>query len=214
MKYPLVCIDNFYPDPMKVRNFALKQKFESTIKGGFSGKRTDSIHKLDINLFNYFCARVFSIFYDFDYEKQLEWTMNTCFDITDKSVKEGWIHTDSNMELVGLLYLTPNSKIESGTSFYSKNNNYNEEKLSQKKIDFFLNKTDEEEYFKTLKEHNNNFTKNLTIGNIFNRLIVYDPTMYHAHDNLLNTEERLIQVFHVSKFNAKMSPLERMRRYD
>jgi len=214
MKYPLICVDNFYPDPIKVRNFALKQKFESTFKGGFPGKRTDSIHKLDSKLFNYFCARVFSIFYDFDYEKQLEWTLNTCFDITDKSVKEGWIHTDSNMELVGVLYLTPNSQIESGTNFYLKNNNYNEESFSHKKVDFFINKKNKQEYFNTLKNHNENFTKTITIGNIFNRLIVYDPAMYHAQGNLSNVEERLVQVFHVSKFNAKMTPLERMRRYD
>ena len=192
--------------PEEVREFALEQEFK--VRGNYPGMRTEPFANEDIK------ETIESIIAPFA-GKITRWhtEYTGCFQYTT-AYDRSWIHADSWNDWAGVLYLTPNSKIESGTSFYSKNNNYNEEKLSQKKIDFFLNKTDEEEYFKTLKEHNNNFTKNLTIGNIFNRLIVYDPTMYHAHDNLLNTEERLIQVFHVSKFNAKMSPLERMRRYD
>jgi hypothetical protein len=214
LKFPFVCVDNFYPDPYKIRDFALEQNFTKTTKGGFPGKRTKGIEELDIKLFNYFNARLFSIFYDFDFEK-LNWTVNTTFDI-NKNESEGYIHTDGNSTFVGLIYLSPEANLKSGTNFFIKNQNYNQDYMGvEDKVNYFKNNTEEnkERYLKSKEQHNNMFTQSMEIKNVFNRLIAYDPSIYHAPAEIYE-QERLIQVFHVEKFDAKLKPLERMRRYD
>jgi len=210
--FPFICIDNFYNNPEKIRDIALNENFEKTKKGGFPGLRTKGIHEINVNLFNYFCARLFSLFYDLNNEKNLKWTVNTCFDIS-KNEKEGWVHTDDKSILVGLIYLSKNCNINSGTNFFIKNNNYNDLEYINYKLNYCNGNLSKTEYEKILLKHNSNYTKTLTVKNIFNRLIAYDPKIYHAPD-IIDEKERLIQVFHVEKFDAELTPLNRMKRYD
>jgi len=210
--FPILCLDNFYSNPEKIRNLALQQNFEKTKQGGFPGRRTKPLNEIDINIFNHFCARLFSIFYDFNFEKNLNWTVNTSFDITENE-EEGWIHTDDKSLFVGVVYLSKDKNIESGTNFFEKTNDYDDNTYVDKKIKYCNDNLNKNEYSEILKKHNSNYTKTVSIKNIFNRLIAYDPKIYHS-PGFIDNSERLVQVFHVEKFDAKLTPLERMRRYD
>ena len=53
--FPALCIDDFYPNPDEVRKFALEQNFYPADGGTYPGKRTDHLHELDEDFFNYFC---------------------------------------------------------------------------------------------------------------------------------------------------------------
>jgi len=213
--FPLIIVDNFYNNPLNIKKIATNQIYSETKKGNYPGFRTKSINEFDISLFNYFCTKLFSIFYDFSLE-EIKWKVNTCFDLIKKDSlaamsTDGFIHTDSNMKMAGLVYLNENLPNNTGTNFYIKKNiSYNDDKNIQTKVKFFNDKSFFPDYKLNLKNHNSNFQKTIQIENIFNRLIAYDPEIYHANGDLSNlTEDRLIQVFHVEELNCKKTPLKR-----
>lgn len=212
MKYPLICIDNFYKDPLSVREFALKQIFTTTKKGGFPGKRTEPLHLLDKSFFDNFCYKVFSIFYDLNKE-DINWTVNTNFDINTKDDVEGWIHKDENAVFVGVIYLTPNIDNESGTNFYKKTKDFDEQTYVNDKINYFTKKEKKEKYFESLQKHNKNFERTIKIDNVFNRFVAYDANTWHSIGNLKNVDERLTQVFFVEKCDVRTTPIERINSY-
>jgi hypothetical protein len=185
MKTSLIIIENFYSNPYEVREFALKQEYET--KPYSPGGRTKqsflttttktcleqlilphagkiTFFSLDCGCFNYTIANSIS-----------EW-------------KSGQVHTDSVFDWAGLCYLTPDAPAGTGTSI-----------LLNKKV-----KTLNLENRK-LQEKIGNDWQDLTkwevhdiVGNKFNRLVLYRGQLAHApmlhFGNDIHTG-RLTQVF-------------------
>lgn len=121
-----IVIENFYEEPDKVREYALKQEYRYD-SAAFPGKRSNnsyyptSIHDtLKTILSPYFSDVRIS-----------EGSSNGEFQITNKHDKS-WIHQDElnkncKASIAGVCYLTPNAPLDSGTIFFEKNfdnNNY------------------------------------------------------------------------------------------
>ena len=185
MRVNALVIDDFYSDPHQVRNFALNQEFK--VRGNYPGQRTESF------LGDSTKKRLQEILYPYagnitnwggEYTGSFQYTV-----ASDRS----WIHSDSTTDWAGVLYLTPDAPLSSGTGIFK-------HKQSGMMTWDYTNKSPE--YLKTEpREDFQDMTKWDLVdrfGNIFNRLIMYRADNYHMSlDYFGNTKEngRLFQVF-------------------
>jgi len=120
-KQPTVCnliiIDNFYENPNEIREFALSQEFFESSKD-YPGKRTVSFATEELKNKLQVIIEPFGGKID-DFELT---TSNGCFQFATFEDKT-WIHSDTfkGEEFIswgGLIYLTPDAPLSSGTGFY------------------------------------------------------------------------------------------------
>ena len=128
----VIVIDDFYPDPDSVVNYALSQKFSSNIDSNWPGKRPPKMddncdivisflnllkNKTNVDVFNYDLETSFHKTYIFSSFK-------------NSSLNSGFVHTDlyenyfidGKKTLSGVVYLNKKSIKSSGTSFYKLKN--------------------------------------------------------------------------------------------
>jgi hypothetical protein len=98
------------------------------------------------------------------------------------ALENSWIHRDLR-QWAGVCYLTPDAPLESGTTLYK------DREFSNPKEVYDLTK----------------FQKDITVGNVYNRLILYKGSLLHKSDTyfgLTIKEARLFQVFFLGELNA------------
>jgi hypothetical protein len=215
--FPAICVDDFYEDPDYVREFALAQKFHKNHNGHWPGMRTDGLHNIDDKFFNYFCNKLFSLYFDLN-TTNIKWNVETAFQIipklhSDKSSAKntGWIHTDDGYIFAGIIYLNPNPNPDAGTSLY-KLINPNNIDSSSAKIDLYKNNIDTD-YDNSINKHNQSFQETARFNNVYNRLISFDSTVYHGANSFYSeSENRLTQVFFVKQITSNQNvPIQRSK---
>jgi hypothetical protein len=154
--------DNFYSNPLDVRNFALSLPF--TVTGNFPGARTESMEGL-----NFHNAKTM---FETLLRKKISWwpaQYNTSFQYTTEDSKT-WIHYDDT-DWAAVLYLTPDAPLDSGTAIYM----HNETKI------YKLDKNDPKTDMNGSQDVNDTskWTPIIQTANIFNRLIIYRGNYYH-----------------------------------
>jgi hypothetical protein len=191
----IIVVDNFYNNAQNTRDYILTQEF--SVKGNYPGRRTVSYANEHLKSIIQEYVRPFGgnitefPIPDNDVDTKKE-VYNGSFQYTT-SRDRSWIHTDSWNNWAGVLYLTPDAPLSSGTAFYRfKNGEYSEE-------DTKILKT---------KEQTDNYSQDLTkwelvdrVGNVFNRLILFNSKRFHmSMDYFGNNKEngRLFQVFFFS----------------
>lgn len=121
-----VCIDNFLPYPNVVRSWALQQQYytaqELTKKYQketiWPGKRTLQVTELDMGYSNIILSRVCELCAKhFDMTDRIQ--ISSMFQLTSLEDGDSWVHSDYTVNYAGLLYLSPNAPIDSGTTFYN-----------------------------------------------------------------------------------------------
>jgi hypothetical protein len=129
----LIVIDNFYNNPLETRNYILKQEF--SVKGNFPGQRTIS-YATDLikDIIQKYIEPFGNKITDFPCPKDASKTKdNTDFKTNEPKEKEdiyngsfqyttsrdrSWIHTDKWNNWAGVLFMTPDAPLSSGTAFY------------------------------------------------------------------------------------------------
>ena len=61
-----------------------------------------------------------------------------------------------------------------------------------------MKKKQDEEYKKSLEEHNQKFEETIRIGNIYNRMIAYSASESHCLNGVPKNEERLTLLFFIN----------------
>jgi len=154
MKLNIIIIDNFYENPYTIREYALNQDY---IIPEHQPRRTDFLNDINIHTFE-------KILYPFI--KKITY-IDSCFHYRISSEKK-YIHFDA-YDIAGIIYLTPDAHLNSGTSFYTKT-------------------TDDNDTYKLIT----------SVSNIFNRLVLFDSRQYHVQTNEFGntiTNSRLTQTF-------------------
>jgi hypothetical protein len=192
--YPITVIDNFFKDPDKVREFALKQIFKTNkerIDGGehilYPGARTDALHVIDIDLYFEFTSKLSSIFHNVQ-EQRVNWEVYAFFQLVPKNWKDGWIHVDGSDLNAGVLYLTPNAPLNSGTSIYKPNCLFNTkryEELQVTKNAFYQQNIKSSKYDEDRIECNSMFDETIKVNNLYNRCVMFNGNEYHGADTFL-----------------------------
>ena len=186
MRVNALVIDDFYSDPDKVRNFALKQEFK--VRGNYPGQRTESYLNDSMK------KRLQEILYPYagtvtnwggEYTGSFQYTVSR-----DRS----WIHADSTTDWAAVLYLTPDAPLSAGTGIF---------KHKATGLTNWDYRNSNPEYLKTQPPGDGfqDMTKWEIVdkfGNVYNRLIMYRADNYHMSldyfgNNLENG--RLFQVF-------------------
>lgn len=216
--YPNVVIENFYEKPDQIRKFALKQKFTychqlKNIDYVYPGCRTEELFALDKDLYEKVCKKLISVFHNSKHD-YMQWAISTSFQIVEEKFDFGVIHQDTNTIFAGVLYLTPNAPLDSGTSLYKPNKLFNEENyqaaLRQNDVNFKTGHPVSAEYHTM-------FDEVLRVNNVYNSLILFNAQTFHAAnkffgDSLKNG--RMAQVFFITKIDAKsydIFPLQRTK---
>jgi hypothetical protein len=187
MRFNSLTIDDFYADPMQVREFALKQEFK--VRGNYPGQRTESFLTDSIK------QKLRDILYPFageitnwggEYTGSFQYTT-----AADRS----WIHADSTTDWAAVCYLTPDAPVTAGTGiFRHKETGW---------MNFDYKKQNDPEYMKQAPPGHDmmDYTKWEMVdrvGNVFNRLIMYRADNYHVSLDYFGkdlNDGRLFQVF-------------------
>lgn len=187
MRINSITIDDFYSNPLEVREFALRQEFK--VRGNYPGQRTQSF------LTDALKQKFREILYPFageithwggDYTGSFQYTT-----ANDRS----WIHSDSTTDWAAVCYLTPNAPLSAGTGiFRHKETGW---------MHFDYKRENDPEYMKQAPpgHHSQDYTKWEMvdkIGNVFNRLIMYRADNYHVSLDYFGKDMydgRLFQVF-------------------
>lgn len=217
--FPITCIDDFYQNPDEVRKFALSQDFSQTVAGNYPGVRTRLLHEISENFFNTFCAKLFSLYYNYKHE-HINWIVETTFqkiypysDNRDSIFNEGWIHLDSQDSIAaGVIYLTPDPYPDAGTSFYEIiDRNY---KCDGKLRDTLYSgkEVDRQEYIKEKHRNTRAYQKINEIANRYNRCSFYGAQYPHRESKFVahDTEPRLTQAFFIRDIKSMGTPLQRV----
>ena len=213
--FPVTCIDNFYKDPDKIREYALSLEYFQN-DGRYPGKTTDHLSNLNPDLFNQFCCKLMGIYFDFTVS-WANWDIHTYFQLIDSQHDDplspknsGLIHLDDDKVMGGIIYLTPDIDASCGTSIFKINDNINRvHRLSDtdKKIksDFYKDGIDNN-YDSMILNHNSKFKETGRFYNEYNRLVAFDGQTYHGVNSFYTKSQRLTQVFFVNDLTTNSSP--------
>lgn len=230
MLFPITCVDNFYSNPDKIREFALSLDYGKADKSNYPGVRTQLLHKIDPVFFDMFCKKIFSLFFDLNLHT-FEWEVQTSFQKIYKydspeeyfnEVNSGWTHLDVEQILAGVIYLNPSPNLDSGTSFYKPHNiplKFGNEVWKPRNDFYRENGLPTDQYAKLKSEHNSKFYKVGEFKNVYNRLVSYDTQYWHRESgfSMDNDDFRLTQVFFVNKIDCAANtvpPILRSKQYE
>ena len=219
MYFPTICVDNFYNEPDKIREFALSLEFKSTSQIPWPGKRSPSLDSVDKNFFKNFCDKLFSLNFDFKKTSKVSWAVESYFQIMEPgqydTINEGWIHCDYR-PYAGIIYLTPEIDPGCGTSLFRPKNYFDIPINLEEKKEMFLNfdSSKLDFYKEKIKENNNLFEETINFKNIFNRLVAYDGFNYHGVNKFIGYDQqpRLTQVFFIHEITSDYFPIPAARQ--
>jgi len=183
----LIIVDSFYNNAKEVRDFILKQEFKVT--GNYPGRRTKSYATEHLKeIIQKYIQPFGGKITDFPLEED---AYNGSFQYTT-SRDRSWIHVDSYNNWGGVLYLTPDAPLSSGTGFYK----FKDGSMYQ-----------HTEHAPETGKYSQDFTKwELVdhVGNVFNRLVLFNSKRFHVSMDYFGTDVqdgRLFQVFFFSTEN-------------
>ncbi len=217
---PISCVDNFYEDPDSIRKFALSLDYNKE-DGNYPGYRTKELHSVNQEFSQWCINKIISLFFSGRY-KWHGWTMfqkiYPFHEDPNHPLNQGEIHFDDGNVIAGLIYLNPNPRLDSGTSFYQLKEEYKDfsfSDLTAAKSKCYKDGNCEE-FEKEIQENNSKFEKTLEVKNVYNRLIFFGANSYHSQTNLYMRKDdfRFTQVFFIDKLEAdSRSPLDRFNRF-
>ena len=185
--------ENFFSNADEVRKFALSQKFynckDHPTEGNWPGIRTEYYHLLNEDMYYQFTSRLYELM---GWDNNKDTYFEAMFQLCTASDGNSWIHNDKMTQRfthVGMVYLTPNPKPNSGTIIYDLKENVDTD--SQ---DFITNEGDPK-----------NFNVNSIITNEYNKCIMYDPKSWHKSDTYFGSDiydGRLTLVFFLREEGA------------
>jgi hypothetical protein len=189
-------IDDFYTDPMAVREYALLQPYFDG--EGAVGQRTRSQflfkgvkerfeHILGVKIANHTDSNFGW------YDEGINGRFQSC-----KAGVPQVFHCD-DQQWAGIIFLTPDAPSQSGTSFYR----HKQTKIFHKKdIDWSVgsngNVFSSETYLDPTP-----FERQDTIGNVFNRLVLFDGGLIHSGNDYFGHNIETSRLFQIFFFNEK-----------
>ena len=190
----LIVIDNFYNNAMETRNYILSQEF--TVKGNYPGTRTKSYASEELKaIIQKYVEPYGGKITEFPIpkdDKDARKIYNGAFQYTT-SRDRSWVHTDGYNNWAGVLYLTPDAPLSSGTAFYK----FHDGAFNTKDAQILNNKKETDRFSQDMTK----WTRTDTVANVFNRLILFNANNYHMSLDYFGDRKdnsRLFQLFFFS----------------
>ena len=223
MIWPTLCVDNFFVNPEEIKKYALSLEYSFAKDGKWPGKRTETLHKINLNLHLLVTTKILKLLYPMDVD-DLYWAANGYFQKIDGNIysQSGWVHKDKN-EFTALIYLSHHKNC--GTSIFNpKNINssiINEQTKKETYTKAALENKNMGEDSKELIANNSQFEKTITFNSKFNRLILFDAAQFHAAEKFneidVNEDRLTLILFFESIFSRTGKqlkfPITEMNRF-
>lgn len=186
----VIIVDDFYENPLEVREWVLSQDFN--IVGNYPGSRTKPLlteeikHRIE-SFVEPFSGKITAWSDESNY-----FNANGSFQYTlDTDVS--WMHTDSNVtDWAGVLYLTPDAPLDSGTGLYRfKDGTRFAAESDETQMALINQNAGTMEAWEIIDQ----------IGNVFNRLILFNAQHWHRSMEYFGDVKengRLFQLFFIS----------------
>jgi hypothetical protein len=200
----VLIFNNFLQMPTIVRTWAINQTYYTSTEfttmynqhTDWPGKRTVHVADLDNEYADIVLGRLASIASNHYGLKNI--SIRSYFQLTTEQDGDSWVHQDNDTDVAAVLYLNKNPPTNSGTTLYHCND-----------VHKWTSYMSDQQGYNTLKTINTLENKQLyeqlfepvdIIGNVFNRLIMYNGTEFHKSNNYFgnNVETgRLTQIFFI-----------------
>ena len=194
----IVIVDNFLQMPNLVREWALRQEYKDAegfiAKYGeytnWPGLRSEHVVELDKEYADIVLGRIAAMGQSHFGLQNV--SIKSFFQATRESDGDSWVHIDNGFDVAGVLYLTPNAPIRSGTTLYKCLNRDKWSSYIGTEEVKHINEQDKVDLYNELFEPVD------IVGNVYNRLIMYRSDYFHKSNKYFGTELnncRLTQVF-------------------
>jgi hypothetical protein len=177
-------VDNFYEDADSVRQFALNQDFN--VVGNFPGARTKSLWSQSAkDIIESIVAPKFGAITYWPDE------YNGAYQITT-AANRSWIHSDADTHWAGVVYLTPNAPLSSGTGFY------------RHKATGLTEPNANNGEWESEAQDVTKWELVSQIGNVYNRLILYRGKQFHTSMDYFGHDMITGRLFQTFFFNTEL----------
>lgn len=182
----VIVVDNFYENPDEVRQFALSQNFEPDLRY-HKGNRTQQ---------QFLPQGMKQTFETLLGRKIVRWTEFNYNGVFQYCIAEDPLVYHSDLQsYAGAIYLTPNAPVETGTSFFrSKNTGVRSTHVSDPNYN---------ETFKNGFYDKTQFELVDTIGNVYNRLVIWNSSLIHSASGYFGTDKYNSRLFHLFFFDVE-----------
>jgi Family of unknown function (DUF6445) len=175
-------VDNFYEDPYSIRNYALQQDYEDQSEW-YKGRRTVEQH---------FVSGTKKAFEDIMGVSITNWsTHGMCGRFQFCTPQDSIVYHWDSQTWAAMIYLTPDAPYQCGTSFYA-----HKKTRARHQLDQNSNLSFEGGYFDKTK-----FELVDTVGNVFNRLFIFDARSIHAASEYFGQTIEDSRLFHIFFFD-------------
>jgi hypothetical protein len=207
----IFCKNNFFNNPSKIVDLANSLDFNIT-SSLFPGTRTldlamspDPVHQDFVKLFvkklvNEVYTNITNLNIVINFHKYPVYE--------NQDLNTGWIHTDHQL-LAGVIYLNESAEdFTAGTSIYLPSTDIVDPDNIRENFNLDHTLIDIPQYIDKLICHNSQFTESIKVGNLYNRLITYDATLFHSPNNYVvkNSKNRLALLFIIPSYNYTDRP--------
>jgi hypothetical protein len=191
MKVQTIIIDDFYKNPDDVRAFALAQDFNS--HGNYPGQRTTSFLAENVKNSIQDIIRPYGgevTWWGDDSTGSFQYTL-----ASDRS----WVHSDDTTDWAGVLYLTPDAPLSSGTGLFKhketglrrwRNSEHPEDVVNNAPVNIESQDMTKWEMVDV-------------IGNVYNRLVIYRGDLFHTSLDYFGQNKEDGRLFQVFFFNTE-----------
>lgn len=193
-------VNNFLPYPNVVRSWSLSNEFvdakEFSKRIGahtaWPGLRSQHVMELDAAYADAVLSQVSGIAKRFFLDdRPASISIRSFFQLCREEDGDSWIHQDNDVDVAGILYLSPVAPISSGTTLYRCNDHNAWASLPINQM-MQINRIEQKEL------HDNLFSPVDIIGNVYNRLVMYKGDIFHKSNDYFGStmeDSRLTQVF-------------------
>ena len=175
--------ENFYQNPYKVRELALEQNFQANLNY-YKGKRTDEqvIFEGTKEAFESVMGQKITKWADY---------YPMCGRFQSCTAEDSLVYHWDNQKWAGMIYLTPDAPYVGGTSMFShKKTRIRHESEPGSSVSF------EGGFYDRSK-----FELVDTVGNVFNRLVIFDAKCIHAANESFGKDLQSSRLFHMFFFD-------------
>ena len=174
-------VDNFYADPIAVRNFALKQEFVEE-KDYYKGCRTKH---------QYFLPGTKEAFEKIMGIQIREWESHgMCGKFQYCTAQDSLVYHHDGQTWAAMIYLTPDAPYDCGTSLFASKNG------ARKSSDANIRTAFDGGFYDSTK-----FDLIDSIGNVFNRLFIFAAQNIHAASKYFGQTIEDSRLFHIFFFD-------------
>lgn len=181
----LLVVDDFYKNPSDVRDLALAQNFAPDLRY-HKGQRTNTkfIAPGTKQLFESLLGRRITNWAEYEYNGVFQYCV----------AQDPLVYHSDTQSYAAAVYLTPDAPVETGTSFF-RSKKYPEVRRT------YVDGSNYGEIFEGGFYDKTKFELVDTVGNVFNRLVIWDARLIHSASQYFGTDRNNSRLFHLFFFD-------------